>query len=74
MTDLLTKLFPKATEKIWADGYAMATRGYQQGMKRLAVSIRDLNNANWDFPKGTRREEAAALMVEQAAEIVESFK
>jgi len=49
LTDLLTKLFPKATEKIWAD-------------------------ANWDFPKGTRREEAAALMVEQAAEMVEAYK
>lgn len=74
MTKLLARLFPKSVEKIWADGYAMSERFKQGDMQRLASQIRDLNNADWDFPKGTRREEAAALMIEQSAQIVEAFK
>jgi len=74
LTNLIARLFPKSFDAIWADGYAMATREYEQDKKRLAVAIRDLNKADWDFPKGTRREEAAALMVEQSAQIAEAFK
>ena len=74
MANLLAKLFPKSVDKIWADGYAIATRGYEQDKQRMAVAIRDLNNGNWDFPKGTRREEAAALMIEQSAQLVEAFR
>ena len=74
MINLLARLFPKSVDAIWADGYAIATRGYEQDKQRLANAIRDLNNADWDFPKGTRREEAAKVMIEQAAQMVESFK
>ena len=74
MIRLLTKLFPETTEAIWADGYAKAYEHAEQNRKRLAVAIRDLDNANWDFPKGTRREEAASLMIEQAAQLTEAFK
>jgi len=52
----------------------MATREHERDLERLAVTIRNLNKADWDFPKGTRREEAAKVMVEQAAQIAESFK
>lgn len=71
---VIYKLFPRTFDKIWADGYAVSELYKQRDMKRLAVQIRDLNNGNWDFPKGTRREEAAALMIEQSAQIVEAFK
>lgn len=74
MTNLIARLFPKSFDLIWADGYAMAIRERENEKKRLAVAIRDLNKADWDFPKGTRREEAAKVMVEQAAQIAESFK
>lgn len=74
MVKLISRLFPKSVDKIWADGYAIATRGYEQDRQRLAVAIRDLNNGSWDFPKGTRREDAAALMIEQSAQVVEAFK
>jgi len=74
LINLIARLFPKSFDTVWSDGYAMATREYEQDKKRLAVAIRDLNKADWDFPKGTRREEAAKVMVEQAAQIAESFK
>ena len=72
--NLLARLFPKTTEAIWADGYAMGMQIAKEDRQRLAVAIRDLDNANWDFPKGTRREEAASLMIEQAAQLAEAFK
>ena len=74
MTNLLARLFPKTIDEIWIDGYALSQKHRKQDLERLAVQIRDLNNADWDFPKGTRREEAAALMIEQAAQVVEAFK
>ena len=72
--NLLARLFPKTVDAIWADGYALAERYKKSDLERLAVQIRDLKNGNWDFPKGTRREEAAELMIEQSAQIVEAFK
>ena len=74
MINLLGKLFPKSMDIIWVDGYTMALEEAEQDRKRLASAIRDLDNANWDFPKGTRREEAASLMIEQAAQLAEAFK
>jgi len=73
MANLLAKLFPKTIDLIWADGFAMAKREAEQDRQRMSVAIRDLNQ-NWDWPKGTRREEAASLMLEQSAQLVESFK
>ena len=74
MPKLLARLFPKSTEEIWADGYAIGMQQAYKDRQRMAVAIRDLNNGNWDFPKGTRREEAASLMIEQSAQLVEAFK
>ena len=74
MPKLLGKLFPKSVELIWADGFAYGKQWEESNKERMATAIRDLNNGNWDFPKGTRREEAAELMIEQAAQLVESFR
>ena len=61
-------------DDVWTYGYETAKREQKQDMERLAIAIRKLNEPDWDFPKGTRREEAAALMVEQSAQVVEAFK
>lgn len=74
MANLLAKLFPKTIDLIWADGFAYGKQWEDANKERMAVAIRDLNNGNWDFPKGTRREEAAALMIEQSAQLVEAFR
>ena len=74
MANLLTKLFPKTVDLIWADGFAHGQQWENNTRERLAAAIRDLDEAEWQFPKGTRREEAASLMVEQAAQLTESFK
>jgi len=74
MTNLLARLFPKTIDLIWSDGFAHAKKEEASNKNRMVASIRDLNKANWNFPKGTRREEAASLMVEQSAQVVEAFK
>ena len=72
MRNLLEDVFKKTTDEIWFEGFAEGIACEKQQSNRKAALMRDLLNADWDFPKGTRREEAVALMIEQCAQIAEA--
>ena len=72
MRNLLEDVFKKTTDDIWFEGFNEGIAWEKQLSSRKAALMRDLLSADWDFPKGTRREEAVALMIEQCAQIAES--
>lgn len=72
MRNFLEDVFKKTTDDIWFEGFNEGIAWEKQLSSRKAALMRDLLSANWDFPKGTRREEAVALMIEQCAQIAES--
>lgn len=65
-------MFKKTTDDIWYEGFAEGVAWEAQLRTRKAALIRDLNKADWDFPKGIRREEVVALVIEQCAQMAES--
>jgi hypothetical protein len=72
LRNFLEDVFKKTTDDIWFEGFSEGVAWEKQLSNRKAALMRDLLNANWDFPKGTRREEAVSLMIEQCAQIAES--
>lgn len=72
MRNFVEDVFKKTTDDIWFEGFAEGIAWEKQLSSRKAALMRDLLNADWNFPKGTRREEAITLMIEQCAQIAES--
>jgi len=72
LRNFLEDVFKKTTDDIWYEGFAEGVAWERQILSRKAALIRDLNNGNWDFPKGTRREDAVKMIIEECAQIAEA--
>jgi len=72
LRNFLEDVFKKTTVEIWFEGFNEGLAWEKSLSSRKAALMRDLLSADWDFPKGTRREEAVAMMIEQCAQIAES--